>query len=286
MTQRNEASGTLYVVATPIGNLDDISTRAAATLASVSVVAAEDTRHTRKLLDHLALGKETVSLHEHNETRRAPALVERLLGGDSIALVSDAGTPLVSDPGYRLVALAREAGIAVSPVPGPCALVAALSACGISSARFAFEGFLPASGGARRATLTALAAETRTLVFYESPHRIVAAVGDMAAVFGAERRAALCRELTKRHESIHADSLGALVEWLDGDANRRRGEFVVVVAGGEADDAACRPEWIEAVRELGASMPPKRAARLIAKVTGASSQVLYRRAREAGDGNG
>ncbi len=282
MMQRNEVPGTLYVVATPIGNLDDIGARAAATLASASVVAAEDTRHTRKLLDHLALGKETVSLHEHNENRRAPALVARLLGGESIALVSDAGTPLVSDPGYRLVALAREAGVPVSPIPGPCALVAALSACGISAARFVFEGFLPAAAGARRGALSALAAETRTLVFYESPHRIAAAVADMAVVFGAERRAALCRELTKRHESIHADALGELVGWLNGDANRRRGEFVVVVAGAEAVDAGCRPEWIEAVRELGASMPPKQAARLIAKVTGASSQVLYRQARDAG----
>ncbi len=274
--------GTLYIVATPIGNLDDISARAIETLRSVALVAAEDTRHTLKLLRHLAINTQTVSLHEHNEVQRAPALVDRLLGGDSVALVSDAGTPLVSDPGHRLVNLAREAGVIVSPVPGPCALTAALSACGVGAARFAFEGFLPAASAARRAALGSLATEARTMVFYESPHRIVSCVADMALVFGGDRRAALCRELTKRYESIHVDTLERLGEWLRSDDDRRRGEFVVVLAGAEqAPGADCRPEWVEAVRELGEVLPPKRAARIIAKVTGASSQVLYRLARDS-----
>ncbi|KAA3624520.1 MAG: 16S rRNA (cytidine(1402)-2'-O)-methyltransferase, partial [Proteobacteria bacterium] len=194
--------GVLYIVATPIGNLGDVTRRAVEILRAVDLIAAEDTRHTSILLRHLAINRELVSLHEHNESRRAPSLVERMERGDSVALVSDAGTPLVSDPGFRLVALAHEAGIRVSPVPGPSALLAALSSCGLPAPRFTFEGFLPAAAAARRAALSALSAEPRAMVFYESPRRVAAALGDMAAVFGGGRQASLCRELTKTYETI------------------------------------------------------------------------------------
>jgi 16S rRNA (cytidine1402-2'-O)-methyltransferase len=277
MSTAPHAPGTLYVVATPIGNLDDIGVRAIETLRAVDVIAAEDTRHSGVLLRHLGITTHMVSLHEHNEERRAPALVERLQAGDAVALISDAGTPLVSDPGFRLVNMARSAGIAVSPVPGACALIAALSASGISAARFTFEGFLPATASARRTALAALVGEPRTMIFYESPRRVSALLADMIAVFGTDRPGALCRELTKQYETITSATLGKLGEWLGEDDNHRRGEFVVVVAGNPGDvEDACRPEWVAAVRELREVMPLKQAARIIASATGARSQVLYR----------
>lgn len=276
MAAANTNSGRLFVVATPIGNLDDISMRAVQTLRTVDVIAAEDTRHTSVLLRHLAIVNTLLSLHEHNELRRAPGLVERMLGGQSVALVSDAGTPLVSDPGYRLVTLAREAGIIVTPVPGPCAMIAALSACGLPSSRFTFEGFLPAAAAARVKALSMLAGEARTMVFYESPRRVQATLDDMVAVFGANRRASLCRELTKRFETIRTDTLDALHHWLGEDDNQRLGEFVIVLEGRADHEDLCRPEWVAAVRELREFMPLKRAARIIAGATGAGSQLLYR----------
>ncbi len=281
-TETRALPGTLYVVATPIGNLGDITARAVSILRSVDLVAAEDTRHTGALLRHLGIAVPLVSVHEHNEAQRAPALVKRLQAGESVALVSDAGTPLVSDPGFALVRCAREAGVAVSPLPGPCALVTALSAAGIATARFTFEGFLPATASARRSALSALAGEVRTMVFYESPHRVTACMDDLVAIFGGERRGALCRELTKRFESIVDGGLAMLAEWLAADDNHRRGEFVIVVAGVEAEAADTpRPEWVEAVRTLNQHMPLKQAAQLIAGVTGARPQALYRLAGAA-----
>lgn len=275
-------TGDLYVVATPIGNLEDISARAGAVLRSVSVIAAEDTRHSSILLRHMAINRELVSLHEHNEERRAPELVGRLLEGESVALVSDAGTPLVSDPGYRLVVLAREAGIRVVPVPGPCALVAALSVCGLPVARFTFEGFLPAGGATRRGALAELARETRTMVFYDSPRRVAASLADMVSVFGAHRPASICRELTKRFETVTTASLGDLLQMMEEYPEQQRGEFVLVVEGYQGNSAdALRPEWVSAVRELREFLPLKRAAHIIAGVTGARSQALYRAAASA-----
>jgi len=280
MIEAAAGSGTLYIVATPIGNLDDMSARAVATLRSADVIAAEDTRVSAVLMRHYAIDTPMIALHEHNEERRAPALVERLLGGDSVALISDAGTPLVNDPGYRLVRLARDAGIAVSPVPGPCALVAALASCGLPAAKFTFEGFLPSSRAARRTALAALVAERRTMVFYEAPHRVREAVADMARTFGDDRPAAIARELTKRFETVVDATLGELAAWLDAGEHNRRGEFVIVVEGFRgAEGEALRPEWVAAVRELGRVMPPKQAARIIAGATGARSQALYRAAR-------
>ena len=283
MIEAATGSGTLYIVATPIGNLDDMSARAVAILRSAGVLAAEATLGSAEFLRHHGIDTPMIALHEHNEERRAPSLVERLLGGDSVALVSDAGTPLVNDPGYRLVRLARNAGVAVSPIPGPCALVAALACCGLPAAKFTFEGFLPSSRAARRAALAALAAERRTMVFYEAPHRVREAVADMARTFGEERPAAIARELSKRFETVVDATLGVLAAWLDAGEYNRRGEFVIVVQGLRgAEGEALRPEWVEAVRELGRVMPPKQAARIIAGATGARSQALYRAARGEG----
>src|SRR5690606_38058806 len=252
MIEAATGSGTLYIVATPIGNLDDMSARAVAILRSADVIAAEDTRVSAVLMRHHGIDTPMIALHEHNEERLAPALVERLLGGDSVALVSDAGTPLVNDPGYRLVRLARNAGVAVSPIPGPCALVAALACCGLPAAKFTFEGFLPSSRAARRAALAALAAERRTMVFYEAPHRVREAVADMVRTFGEERPAAIARELSKRFETVVDATLGVLAAWLDAGEYNRRGEFVIVVQGLRgAEGEVLRPEWVEAVRELG-----------------------------------
>jgi len=208
MTQH--APGKLWIVATPIGNLDDLSARAQAILRQADLIAAEDTRHSAALLQHYAIATRRVALHEHNEREASADLVQRMRDGAQIALISDAGTPLVSDPGFRLVRAAREAGIVVSPVPGACAAIAALSAAGLPSDRFVFEGFLPAKSAGRRARLQALRGETRTLIFYESSHRIVEALDDLAGVFGADRHAVVARELTKLFETVLDDSLSGL----------------------------------------------------------------------------
>ena len=268
-------SGTLHVVATPIGNLGDLSPRAQQVLRGVDAICAEDTRHTRQLLSQFGIERPLQALHEHNEEELAVRLVARMLGGESLALVSDAGTPLVSDPGYRLVRAAREAGIRVSPVPGPSALVAALSVAGLPSDRFTFEGFLPAKAGARRERLRVLATEPRTLVFYESAHRIVESLEDMAATFGAERPAILARELTKLFETVLDGSLAGLLAAVTGDDNQRKGEFVLVVQGA-ADDADARlVEGRRVYALLNAHLPPSAAAKLAAEITGAPRKGLY-----------
>ena len=268
-------SGTLHVVATPIGNLGDLSPRALETLKRVDAICAEDTRHTRQLLAHFGLERPLLALHEHNEGDAAAPLVARLLAGDSLALVSDAGTPLVSDPGFRLVRAARAAGVRVSPVPGPSALVAALSAAGLPSDRFVFEGFLPAKAKARREHLQALAAEPRTLIFYESSHRIEETLADMAMAFGEERPAVVARELTKLFETVLDGGLAGLVRRVREDANQRKGEFVVLVQGApEAADAKVA-EGRRLYARLCEHLPPSTAAKLAADLSGAPRKALY-----------
>lgn len=268
--------GTLFVVATPIGNLADLSPRALDVLRTVDAVCAEDTRRTRQLLAHFGIERPLLALHEHNEEALAGKLVARLRDGASLALVSDAGTPLVSDPGYRLVRAAREAGIRTSPVPGACAFVAALSVAGLASDRFVFEGFLPAKAGARRERLAALASEPRTLVFYESSHRIADTLGDAVAALGGERRAVLARELTKLFETVLDGRLDELRARVEADPDQRRGEFVLLVEG-SGDDADARiAEGRRLYAHLAAHLPPSTAARLAAELSGAPRKVLYR----------
>lgn len=266
----------LYVVATPIGNLADLSPRAQQILAEVDLIAAEDTRHTGRLLQHFNIKANLISVHDHNERQRADMIIDRLQQGQQIALVSDAGTPLISDPGFVLVRAVREAGFEVSPVPGCCAFVAALSASGMPSDRFSFEGFLPAKSGARQQALSELAAATQTLIFYESTHRIVDSLRDMQATLGADRFVLVARELTKTFETIKGAPLNELLEWIQADSNQQRGEFVVIVQGAPA--RADTGITVEAERMLGllvAELPPKKAAALTAEITGANKKALY-----------
>lgn len=272
---RPSPAGTLHVVATPIGNLNDLSPRALETLRGVAAICAEDTRHTRQLLSHFGIEQSLVALHEHNESGIAERIVARLQAGESLALVSDAGTPLVSDPGFRLVAAARAAGIRVSPVPGPCALIAALSVAGLPSDRFAFEGFLPAKAGARRERLAQLAGETRTLIFYESSHRIEETLADAAAAFGAERPATVARELTKLFETVLSGGLGELHARVAADLDQRKGEFVLLVQGVADDTEAKTAEGRRVYALLNAHLPPSTAAKLAAEITGAPRKALY-----------
>lgn len=265
----------LYVVATPIGNLGDLSPRARDTLQRVAAICAEDTRHTRQLLAHFGIDKPLVALHEHNEDAAVDGLIARLLGGEALALVSDAGTPLVSDPGFRLVRAARDARIRVSPLPGPCAFVAALSVAGLPSDRFVFEGFLPARPSARRERLQQLAAEPRTLAFHESSHRIGAALADMATVFGGERPAVVARELSKVFETVLDGTLATLGAQLDADPNQRRGEFVVLVRGAGEDVDAAIVEGRRLYATLKDHLPPSIAAKLAAELSGAPRKALY-----------
>jgi len=272
----NADKGRLWVVATPIGNLGDFSQRARETLARVALVAAEDTRHSAPLIAQCGGSASLIALHEHNEREQAQRIVARLLEGDDVALVSDAGTPLVSDPGFRLVRAAREAGCDVSPVPGACAAIAALSVAGIASDRFVFEGFLPAKAAARRERLQALVAETRTLIFYESSHRIVESLADFRMVFGDLRNATLARELTKRFETTIAATLGEIHARVLADSDQQRGEFVLVVAGAEeGDEVATLAEGRRVFALLRDELPPARAAKLAAAITGAPRKQLY-----------
>ncbi|MBL8299589.1 MAG: 16S rRNA (cytidine(1402)-2'-O)-methyltransferase [Rhodanobacteraceae bacterium] len=274
MTQQQ--AGRLWVVATPIGNLDDLSLRAQETLKRVALIAAEDTRHSAPLLARYGISTRLVALHEHNERDEAQRLVGRLAEGEEIALISDAGTPLISDPGFRLVRAARAAGIAVSPVPGACAAIAALSIAGLPSDRFVFEGFLPAKSGARRERLAELAAETRTLVFYESSHRVRECVADMVLAFGATRAAVLARELTKLFETVIDGDLATLAERITADANQERGEFVLLVGGRPDDEDARLAEGRRVFALLREELPPARAAKLAAAITGAARKALYK----------
>lgn len=274
--------GTLYVVATPIGNLDDMSARALKVLAGVKLIAAEDTRHSLRLLQHFGIATPLAPCHEHNERDEGNRFIARLLAGDDVALVSDAGTPLISDPGYHLVRQARAAGIAVVPVPGACALVAALSAAGLPSDRFIFEGFLPAKAVGRRTRLEQVREEPRTLIFYEAPHRILECLEDMEAVFGGERPALLARELTKTFETLKGAPLAELRAFVAADANQQRGECVVLVGGWSApeNEQAVSGEALRVLDLLLAEMPLKRAAALAAEITGVRKNLLYQVALE------
>ncbi len=271
----------LYVVATPIGNLGDMVPRAVEILQSVDVIAAEDTRHSARLLDHFHISTPLTAYHDHTDEKQVEALVERLRQGASIALISDAGTPLVSDPGYRLVRLARQAGVRVVPVPGACALIAALSASGLPSDRFSFEGFLPPKSGQRLNRLQPLAAEERTLIFYEAPHRIEDCLQDMAQVFGSEREAVLAREITKTFETIQGGSLAELIEFVASDPNQRKGEMVVMVRGQpKVADQSLDAEAERIMTILLKDLSVKQASQLGAEITGLKKKTLYQWALE------
>lgn len=273
----NSATGTLFVVATPIGNLEDISARALRVLAEVSLIAAEDTRHSARLLQHFGIVTPLAACHEHNERDQGGRFVERLRAGDDVALISDAGTPLISDPGYHLVRQARAAGVRVVPLPGACALIAALSAAGLPSDRFVFEGFLPAKTAGRRGRLEQLKEEQRTLIFYEAPHRILECLRDLEAVFGAERSAVLGRELTKTFETLKGLPLAELRAWVEADGNQQRGECVLVVGGWQAPqgDDAVDSHARRVLELLLDELPVKRAAALAAEITGVRKNLLY-----------
>lgn len=266
----------LYVVATPIGNLEDISTRALRILSQVNLIAAEDTRHSAKLLRHFAIRTPVTSLHEHNERSESSHLIKLLHDGNSIALISDAGTPLISDPGFFLVRAARAADINVVPIPGPCAAIAALSAAGLPSDKIALEGFPPARAAARSEYFRDRAREPRTLIFYESSHRIVESLDDMAAKFGGSRPAVLARELTKKFETIRGGTLAEIGAWITQDAAQRLGEFVIVVQGDRnAASANVDAESERILRILLKELPLNRASAIGAAITGLPKRLLY-----------
>ncbi|WJG26617.1 16S rRNA (cytidine(1402)-2'-O)-methyltransferase [Vibrio furnissii] len=268
---------TLYIVPTPIGNLGDITQRALDVLSSVDVIAAEDTRHSGKLLSHFNIQTKTFALHDHNEQQKAQVLVDKLLSGQSIALVSDAGTPLISDPGYHLVTQCRQAGVKVVPLPGACAVITALSASGLPSDRFSFEGFLPAKSKGRKDKFMEIAKVERTCIFYESPHRITESLQDMLTILGPEREVVLARELTKTFETIQGMPLGELIEWIDADENRKRGEMVLLIHGYRDSAEDTLPE--EALRTLGIltqELPLKKAAAMTAEIYNLKKNALYK----------
>lgn len=265
----------MYIVATPIGNLFDISERAKQTLDSVDLVACEDTRHTSKLLQHLGLKKKLISLHEHNETDRIAQVASMLTEGQSIALVSDAGTPLISDPGYPLVQALRQQGFQITPIPGASAIITALSAAGLPTNRFTFEGFLPHKTGAKKEKLEELVQEPRTMVFYEAKHRILSTLEVMAEVFGEERQACVARELTKTFETFYSGNLTNILEQLQASSDHQKGEFVVMLAGNPEPMKANAMHTDKLLRLLVEELPPKKAAAIVSAVTGENKKELY-----------
>jgi 16S rRNA (cytidine1402-2'-O)-methyltransferase len=278
-TAQSVTGGTLYIVATPIGNLDDLSPRAVAVLKAVSLVAAEDTRHSGRLLQAMAVDTRMMALHDHNERDRVEQVLDRLQQGGDVALISDAGTPLISDPGFVLVREARKRGLRVSPVPGPCAIVAALCAAGLPTDRFAFEGFLPAKKGARAATLERLSVVAATLVFYESPHRILDAVADIVAAMGPDREIVIARELTKTFETFYGGAAAHVLQTLQEDIHGSRGEFVIMIHGAEKDAADVGMEEADRLLKLLLmELPVKKAAKLVSEITGKAKNDLYQRA--------
>ena len=272
----------LYIVPTPIGNLSDITQRALTVLEQVDIICAEDTRHTGKLLSHYSISTRTMSVHDHNERGRVDTLVAKLEQGQSIALVSDAGTPLISDPGYHLVNGIRTAGFDVVPLPGACAAITALSGAGVATDRFCFEGFLPAKSAGRNAQLTALQTEERTMVFYESPRRVCDTITEMIKVFGGDRHIVLARELTKTFETIYGAPAQELLEWLNSDENNRRGEMVIMVSGYKKDNDTISPEVVDALKLLATELPLKKAAALVAKLYDQKKNALYKFGLELG----
>ena len=268
--------GTLYIVATPIGNLGDMVPRAIDILHKVSVIAAEDTRHSAKLLQHYGIQTKTMAYHDHSDEVRVQGIIDRLIRGDNIALISDAGTPLISDPGYRLVHAARQHGIRVEPIPGACALIAALSASGLPSNRFCFEGFLPAKNTAREQVLQALMDDPRTLIFYESPHRIEASLQSVLAVLGEQREIVLAREITKTFETFLAGTVAEVIQLLETDPNQKRGEMVLMIKGFEQlKEKVVDAETERLLGLLCEELPLKKAAALAAKITGLKKNALY-----------
>jgi len=272
--------GKLYVVATPIGNLADFSFRALEVLKQVDLIAAEDTRHVKMLLQHYGINKPLQSLHQHNEEHASQGLVDKIREGLSVALVSDAGTPMISDPGLPLVKLARQQGVDVCPIPGACALIAALSVAGLPTSRFSFEGFLPRTGSARRSFFESKLSDASTWAFYESSHRIQAALEDMLTVFPAEHRIVVAREITKLHETIVGDELVKVLQKVRSDENMRKGEFVVLVAGHEpgAQDDELNDEQRRILGILLTECSTKTAAALAAEITGQRKKTLYQAA--------
>ena len=272
-----DLTGILYIVATPIGNLQDITQRALDTFAQVDLIAAEDTRHSGLLLSHYGIKKPFFALHDHNEQEKAHILVEKLKQGSHIALISDAGTPLISDPGFHLVRQCREAGIRVVPLPGACAAITALCASGIASDRFCFEGFLPAKSKARKDKLENIAEEDRTLIFYESTHRILDTLEDMQSVLGEERYIVLAREITKTWETITGNTIKNLREWLLEDPNRTKGEMVLIVEGKPKSDNndEISPQAVKALKLIAEELPLKKAAAIVAELYGYKKNALY-----------
>lgn len=273
----NNVTGILYIVATPIGNLQDITQRALETFSQVDLIVAEDTRHSGLLLSHYGIKKPFFALHDHNEQEKAAVLVEKLKQGVNIALISDAGTPLISDPGFHLVRQCREVGIRVVPLPGACAAITALCASGIASDRFCFEGFLPAKSKARRDKLESVAKEARTLIFYESTHRILDTLADMQDVLGEDRYVVLAREITKTWETIVGDTVKHLRQWLAEDPNRTKGEMVLIVEGQakQENEAEFSPQAIKALTLIAKELPLKKAAAIVAELYGYKKNALY-----------
>ncbi|MCW9048102.1 MAG: 16S rRNA (cytidine(1402)-2'-O)-methyltransferase [Gammaproteobacteria bacterium] len=272
--------GTLYVIATPIGNRADMGERAISVLKQVDLIAAEDTRHSKNLMQHYNIGTPMQAYHEHNEEQATPKLIQRLLAGEHIALISDAGTPLLSDPGYRLVKAAHESALKVSPIPGACAAIAALSVSGLATDRFMFAGFPPHKQGARQNFYREFENQSATLVFYESSHRIVASVNDMLQIFGENRRVVLAREITKLFETVHSAEIGDLLEWMQADSNQQKGEFVLVVEGVEQHVSPQSAELGLVLKVLLEELPVKQASQMAAKITGQKKNLVYKLALE------
>jgi len=265
----------LYVVATPIGNFGDISHRALEVLQGVDLIAAEDTRHSQRLLQHFSITTPVVAYHDHSDGRAADKIVNCLAAGGAVALVSDAGTPLISDPGYRLVRAVQDQGHRVRPVPGACAAIAALSVSGLATDRFLFEGFLPARAGTRENRLKALSNESATLIFYEAPHRIKACLAAMLDVFGSNREAVIAREISKTFETIRRGGLAELLDFVSGDSNQQRGEIVLLVEGNKERESELDESTAALVRRLAEELPAKRAAAVVADLTGLRKKQLY-----------
>ena len=275
MTETQVNSGTLYIVATPIGNLGDISQRAIDILSQVDVIACEDTRHTQRLLTAHTIKNKTLSLHDHNERQRQDQIALMLQDGKSIALVSDAGTPLISDPGFHLVRHCRQLGLSVSPVPGACAAIAALSCAGLPTDRFTFEGFLPSKSGARQVKLNALSEEPRTMVFYDAPRRAIDTISDIVKTLGGQRYVVIARELTKTFETIYSDSAENLLTWLSQDSNQLKGEMVLIIEGHKSLTDDIPSQVVATLKLLVDELPPKKACAIAAQIYGVKKNTLY-----------